>query len=143
MVRADASPQSYADEIQSRKLLFHFLHHIPVLPRFTLSRRNIRIRGLNAKNLFRVFLVAHCDVTVLDQFWHNLSRLLPPLPEFGAIVQIARDRQAFFFGFLDSLETDVTEACADGRGYARPVEPVGIVKNLVPIYHTPFNRSYG
>ena len=106
--------------------------------RLDFSRIHVGVGRLDPKNLIRIFLVAYRDVAVLNQFRHDVSCFLPPLPELGAVIQIAGNRQALFLGFEDPFQAHVAEGLADRRRDSRPVKPVRVFKDPVPVHHASF-----
>ena len=135
MTRAEAAPERDADQFQIRKGLLQPFGHRPEFFRLDPAGNHIRIRGFDSENLIRILFVAHRDIAVPDHLRHHLSRLFPPLPEFGPVIQIAGNRQSHLLGLHDSLETDLAERFADRRRDPGPVEPVGIRENLLPVHH--------
>ena len=111
-----------------RKLLCNRLVALVV----ELAAVNVGALCLDAEDVLSVLLVRDANVNVLAKLGHSLARL-GSRPELAAVVEVAGYLDALFLCRLTSLEADVNELAAECGSDAREVEPIGTVKDRVPI----------
>src|ERR1700757_1203896 len=77
--------------------------------------------------------IAHHNVTILNQFGHDLQRFLPEFPELRAVVQVDGNDDAFFGGDLQRFFANIGYILIDGRAYRAEMEPAYAPKFPFPI----------
>src|SRR5690606_17447462 len=126
MAGGDRAAQGDRDRVQAVEALVQCLADVEVGVRFDLPGSHVYFRRVDAEDLRGVFLVADRHVALRDQVWDYLARLLAPLPQVLAIVEVARDGDAQRPRRFDRFAAGGGSALGDRRSDAGPVEPVGI-----------------
>ena len=90
-------------------------------------------RHIDTQCLLILKLRTEDDVTTLHQGGQHLTGRLAILPEVTTVVDVARDDQPHAACHGNRLGTHIGCTLAHGRRDARPMEPIGIVEDRLPI----------
>ncbi len=89
-------------------------------------------RRPDAEQVLRVALGAHDQVAAGHQLGHHVLGALAVLPQVAAVVHVGRDGEAQAAGGGNGLAGGLGGRGRNGGRNARPVQPLGILQNLVP-----------
>ena len=132
VIRADALAQADGERLDVRIGVHDDLREILVHLGVQLAGVNAGLH-LDAEALLAVLLVGDHDVDILGDLGHDLDRLLAPLPQLLAVVEVAGDRDALLLALLQRFDGRVAERLGQRGRDAGDVEPVCIREDRIPV----------